>query len=111
LACYGLCLLISVWLDHHGYAPHQRDAMLRQAWTESRFQPCAVSGSSGSFGLYQWAGSRKRRLLAIGACPSWETQLKFADTELHTAPYSRFWSTSPRVAFGVLRECFGRGRC
>src|SRR5262249_25529809 len=51
---------IAVWLSQHGYQPAQRDAVLKQLWTESRLQPCVIA-SSGSSYLPQWAGSRLRR--------------------------------------------------
>jgi hypothetical protein len=86
--------------------------MLRQAWIESRHNPCVVA-ASGSYGLYQWIGSRRRKLLATtgGQCPTWEQQLAFADNELRSEPsYAAFWQAAPDQAFHILREKFGYGR-
>src|ERR1700722_10104851 len=110
----ALSVCMSLWRGQHGYQPHQRDAMLKQAYTESRHQPCAVNHSSESFGLFQWNGARRHKLLAMtrGQCPTWEAQLAFADTELRTIPcYRGFWRAKPGGAHPVLGGSFGGGGC
>jgi len=101
---------IALWLSSHGYSSQQQDAILKQLWTESRFEPCVV-GRSGSY-LPQWAGPRLRRahqLLGPG-CPSWERQMWLVDWELrHEANCQAFWSAKPGTEFKVLRRTFGRG--
>jgi hypothetical protein len=106
----ALSTCIALWLSGHGYLPNQRDAILKQLWTESRLEPCVV-GRSGSF-LPQWAGPRLRRvhqMLGPG-CPSWDRQMWLVDWELRTEPsYRAFWSAPPGREFSVLRRTFGRG--
>ena len=105
-------LILSFYL-HAGYQDFQAEAMVRQAFIESRFQHCVIAGS-GSEGLYQWAGSRRRQLHEFGGtgCVPLEKQLAFANYELRgQARYRSFWRASRDTAFAVLRACFGRGRC
>jgi hypothetical protein len=97
----------------HGYQPYQAEALVRQAWVESRFEHCIISRSRSAY-LFQWVGSRKAALhhfSGSSGCPSLTDQLRFADHELQSAPYSRFWQQSPATVFGFLRRCFGAGRC
>lgn len=107
----ALAICMSLWFTDHGYLPYQRDAMIRQAWIESRHQPCVVS-RAGSVFLFQWNGARRKALLKAsgGRCPSWDQQLAFADAELRSGAYEAFWRASPATAFMVLRETFGYGR-
>ena len=107
----ALSACIGLWLTAHGYEPPQRDAVLKQLWTESRFEPCIV-GKGGAY-LAQWTGPRLRRLHArFGpGCPSWEQQMQFLDWELRTEPsYRAFWSAKPGREFKVLRLTFGMGQ-
>jgi hypothetical protein len=106
-----LSTCIAVWLSQHGYQPAQRDAVLKQLWTESRLQPCVVA-SSGSAYLPQWAGSRLRRAhQRLGAgCPEWDKQLELIDWELRNEPsYRAFWTAPAGREFAVLRRTFGQG--
>jgi hypothetical protein len=99
------------WFLAHNYPISHAEAMIRQADIESHFQPC-VHNRSGSW-LYGWVGTRRLALAAYARtpnCPPLETQLAFADKELH-ADYAAFWRASPDRAFAVLRRCFGRGQC
>jgi hypothetical protein len=103
---------IALWLSSHGYTPPQKDAILRQLWTESRLEPCVVASSGSSF-LPQWAGARLRRVRArLGpGCPDWDKQLELIDWELRNEPsFQAFWSAPHGREFAVLRETFGRGR-
>lgn len=103
---------ISGWLTNHGYAPHQRDAVLSYVSRESGFRPSVVAASGAC--LLQWAGSRRRAMLALGngQCPTWETQMDFADRELRTEPcFAAFWRAAPDRAFATLRRTFGKGNC
>ena len=103
-------VMLSWFLTHH-YPPSHAEAMIRQADIESRLQPC-VRSRTGSW-LYGWVGTRRHALAAYAGtanCPSLETQLAFADKELH-GDFASFWHAPPQRAFTVLRECFGRGRC
>jgi hypothetical protein len=103
---------IALWLSSHGYTQPQADALLKQLWTESRFQPCVIARSGSSY-LPQWAGERLRRVHArFGrGCPSWDKQLELIDWELRNEPaYQAFWSAPPGREFAVLRQTFGRGR-
>jgi hypothetical protein len=58
----------------------------------------------------QWAGSRRRQVLALGngRCPPWQEQLEFATNELRTIkPFVGFWTArDPR---SHICEHFGRG--
>lgn len=101
--------LMFAWLLAHGYQPFQAEAVLHQAHTESRFNHC-VTAPSGSFGLFQWVGSRKRKLHERygPGCPTVEQQLAFADNEIRS-DFSCFWTASPGNAYAVLRNHFGRG--
>jgi hypothetical protein len=108
----ALSACISLWLTAHGYEPAQRDAVLQQLWTESRFEPCVVASSGASY-LPQWAGVRLRRVKAIfgPGCPSWDKQMEMIDWELRNEPsYQAFWSARPGNAFKVLRMTFGKGQ-
>jgi hypothetical protein len=101
------------WFLSHNYSTSHAEAMIEQAYLESRFQPC-VQSQSGSW-LYGWVGTRRRALAkyaGTSSCPPLEAQLAFADHELRTGdPYKPFWRASSRDAFTVLRKCFGRGQC
>ena len=100
----ALCVLVGVWLGDHGYDASHRDAVLVYIERESGFDPDVVSRNGVC--LYQWAGQRRRAILARGACPDWRTQVEFADVELH-GPFAGFWR-SPDPA-RHMREHFGRG--
>jgi hypothetical protein len=105
-----LSVCIAAWLTAHGYQPAQRDAVLKQLWSESRLQPCVV-GTGGAY-LPQWAGERRRRAHKVlgPGCPSWEKQLELIDWELRNEPsYQPFWKARPGREFAVLRRTFGRG--
>lgn len=106
--CTALCIFVSVWLTDHHYSPAQRDAVLFYIHHESDFDPATIERSGAC--LVQWAGSRRRQILALGngRCPSIETQLEFADHELRTIPNFRgFWTSSnPRWH---MRYHFGQG--
>lgn len=113
MQCLSLCFLVSAWLTGHNYEPPQREAMLRNIYLESRFQPCVTRGKNGSAYLFQWLGPRRRAIETLQrGCPSWETQLRFATFELRNdKKYNRFWQTkNPTIAFYELRERFGRGK-
>jgi hypothetical protein len=111
MAADAVRALMLSWFLAHNYPPAHAEAMIRQAELESSLQPC-VRSRSGSW-LYGWVGTRRHALAAYARttqCPPIEMQLAFADEELRTE-YSGFWSATPRNAFAVLRQCFGRGRC
>ncbi len=103
--------LMLSWLLSHNYAGYQAEAIIRNAWIESRLQPCIVARSGSSY-LFQYVGSRKRKLqqMSGGGCPSVEAQLAFLDRELHSAAYSRFLTAPPHLAFAVFRRCYEHGR-
>ncbi len=106
----ALSACISIWLAVHGYQPAQREAVVRQLWTESRLQPCVVV--PGGAYLAQWTGPRLRRVKAqFGpGCPSWNKQLEMIDWELRNEPdFQAFWSAKSGQEFKVLRVTFGRG--
>jgi hypothetical protein len=103
-----LCFAISAWLTAHSYDPDHRDAVLRYIQAESGFEEQVVSRSGAC--LCQWAGSRRRSILSQGRCPSWERQLEFADAELRSGLYERFWKTKGAEVFRALRDTFGRGK-
>jgi hypothetical protein len=111
MAADAVRALMLSWFLAHNYPMTHAEAMIRQAELESNLQPC-IRSRSGSW-LYGWVGTRRHALAAYAGtaqCPPLETQLAFADEELHSE-YSQFWNASPRNAFAVLRQCFGRGRC
>ena len=106
-------LCLAMWFSGHGYSPPQRDALLRQAWLESRF--VADANARTGHCLYGWVGARwqaLKRFAGTDSCPPWDVQLLFADRELHSGAYSCFFTAPPARAFYVLRQTFGRGgRC
>jgi hypothetical protein len=113
MACFGLCLLVSVWLTQHSYdAPH-RDAVLAYIHRESDFDFNLIE-RTGVCG-FQWAGARRVRVLGIGhgRCPHWERQVEIADYELrHEPAYSCFFrATTYAGALSAIRRGFGRGHC
>lgn len=87
---------------------------MRQIYTESRFEPCAVNRASGSSYLHQWVGSRKsalHRFAGTTGCPSVESQLDFMHHELLSNDrYRAFFDAAPQDAFRVLRQRYGYGR-
>jgi hypothetical protein len=99
------------WLLAHGYAPFQADAVLRYMQRESAFQPC-VESRRGHF-LFQWVNPRKAALhrFAGPGCPEVVKQLEFADLELRSPPFDRFWSAAPALVYQTFLHCFGMGRC
>jgi hypothetical protein len=114
MTCVFACWAILAWFTHHPeYDAARRDAVLRQAWTESRFDPCAVAASGSSY-LMQWLGPRLAELhrqAGTRGCPPIEAQLDFMDAELHrSAHLARFFTVSERDAFGYFRQTFGYGR-
>lgn len=112
MAAVAVRAFMMSWFLAHHYPPSHAQAMLHQADIESHFQPC-VRSHTGSW-LYGWVGSRRQALAAYAgtaACPSVQTQLAFADTELRSGEFTSFWRAAPERAFAVLRQCFGRGRC
>ena len=105
--------LMLSWFIAHNYQHFQAEALIRDAWIESRLTPCVIA-RSGSEGLFQWVASRRRKLHQFGGpgCVPIEAQLAFADHELRTeSRYRQFWRAGPARVFGVLRACFERGRC
>lgn len=114
MQCVLACVAILAWFSAHPeYDAAHRDAVMRQIWTESRFDPCVVNPRSGSSYLHQWVGERRTRLhrFAGSGCPSVEAQMNFMDHELHeNARYRTFFDAPASQAFGVLRERYGYGR-
>src|SRR5437764_4335633 len=100
MAAEAVRALMLSWFLTHSYSPSQAEAMIRQAYIESNLQPC-VRSSSGSW-LYGWVGARRQALAAYagtGGCPGLETQLAFADLELHREPaFGAFWHASSQTA-------------
>lgn len=101
----SLCILMGGWLVQHGYDKPHTDAVLRYVKRESDFNPNIIERSGAC--LMQWAGKRRRAILAQGRgrCPSWEEQMAFADYELHHV-YCGFWHAldpylNIRVHFGA----------
>jgi hypothetical protein len=97
-----------LFMVNHGYDADHRAAVLRQAWLESRWEPCAES-YTGHY-LFGWVGERLaglREFVGPG-CPSVEAQMEYADRELHQRPFSAFWRERGAAQ---LRRCFGRGQC
>jgi len=107
LTCTTFALCISLWLTAHGYSPTQRDAVLTYVGRESGFQANSIANSGVC--LFQWAGVRRRQVLALGGgrCPPWEVQMEFADRELRTV-FAGFWAA--RDPASHMRRCFGMGR-
>jgi hypothetical protein len=96
------------WLLAHGYGYHA-DAVLKYIEGESGFEVC-VEKRTGHF-LFQWVGSRVTALhnFAGPGCPGVETQLEFADQELRSGLYARFWSAPAGQDYKTLRRTFGQG--
>ena len=103
--------LVLSWLLAHGYQPFQADAVLRYIQHESAFEPC-VETRRGHY-LFQWVGTRKAALhvFAGAGCPPLVKQLEFADRELRSWPFDRFWSAPPALVYRTFLRCFGMGRC
>jgi hypothetical protein len=114
MPCVALCLVVSGWLTLHGFAPPQRDAVLRNIYLESRFEPCVTRGPNGSAYLLQWLGPRRRALIRFtnaALCPAWSDQLQFMMTELQAPKFATFWKTkSASIAYREMRERFGKGK-
>ena len=113
MACFGLCLLVSAWLTENHYdAPH-RDAVLTYIRHESDFQPNLIERTGVC--LAQWAGSRRRDVLAQGRgrCPPWQDQLERMDFELRNEPmYRCFWAAHTyAAAVSAIKRGFGQGKC
>jgi hypothetical protein len=87
---------------------------MRQMWTESRFDHCAVNRHSGSSYLHQWIGERRaalHRFAGTSGCPSVKAQLDFMDKELHENDrFHTFFAAPPETCFGILRRRYGYGR-
>lgn len=112
-ASVALCAVLSGWLTNSGFdAPH-RDAVLTYIEHESGFDPDATSRSGAC--LFQWAGSRRRDVLALGhgKCPPIETQVQFAIKELReVGAFQCFWlARSYPDAARMMRRGFGSGHC
>jgi hypothetical protein len=108
--CIGLCLLISGWLDGHGYSPAHRDAVLRYINRGSSFQPCAETVLGAYLG--DWAGARRRWVHEhYPGCPPWQWQLAHMDWELrHMGNCAPFWTAKPGTEYQQLLQHFGKGR-
>lgn len=107
-----MCLALSGWMGEHGYPATMRDAVLAYVRSESGFRPDVIKPSGAC--LMQWAGERRRQVLAIGHghCPDWRVQMVFADYELRSiACFLPIWKASPRLIERVFHDRFGRGRC
>ena len=67
-----------------GFSPHQAAGIVGNFIGESNLDPNAVNPSSGAFGLAQWLGSRKKKLISkYGKNPTFDQQLEFAWEELN----------------------------
>ena len=67
-----------------GLSPHQAAGIVGNFIGESNLDPNAVNPSSGAFGLAQWLGSRKKKLISkYGKNPTFDQQLEFAWEELN----------------------------
>lgn len=90
------------------YHPAQIQAIDRYIERESRYD-YTVEASSGAC-LFQWAGSRRRRITHGGACPPLRYQLRYADWEMRSPTFRCFlYARSPGEAYAILRYTFGRG--
>jgi len=103
------------WFMTAKYKDFQAEALMEHAQIESGFQPC-VAGPAGLRYLYQWGGTRLRRLHDFARtqdCPSLDAQLAFANDELRNEPkFSCFWeATTEPAALRALRRGFGAGSC
>jgi hypothetical protein len=97
------------------YQGFQAEALMEHAQIESGFQPC-IAGPAGLRYLYQWGGTRLRRLhefAQTSGCPSLDAQLAFANDELRNEPrFACFWqATTEPAALRALRRGFGGGSC
>jgi hypothetical protein len=106
---------IARWFLAAGYQRFQVAALIGHARDESGYRPCAA-GPAGLRYLYQWGGTRLRRLYEFAGargCPRLDTQLAFADSELrHDPKFYCFWeATGAAAALAELRRGFGRGSC
>ena len=67
-----------------GLSPYQAAGIVGNFIGESNLDPNAVNPSSGAFGLAQWLGSRKKKLISkYGKNPTFDQQLEFAWEELN----------------------------
>lgn len=108
--CVGLCLLISGWLNEHGYDSSHRDAVLMYIHRGSNFKPC-VETRLGAY-LGDWAGIRRRWVHDhYRGCPPWQWQLERMDWELRNIlQFTPFWTAKPGQEYYQLLEHFGKGR-
>lgn len=103
---------IAGWLHLAGCSVACQSGIIANLEPESRLQPCIVTRSGA--GLAQWAGARRRRLLATYR-ERWcdlNNQLSFLVTELTEMGLRDrlFASTSPEAAATLFRDQFERPR-
>ncbi len=105
--------LVLVFAD---YPSPQREAIRRQAWTESKFEPCVVSKTHDE-GLFQLHGERRADLhryanLPAGICVPILTQVRFMRREwegMAIAHLAFMRAPNERMAYRILRGVYGRG--
>jgi len=98
---------MTLWMGSHGYPKPLQAAVLDYVKHESGFEAGKIVSTGAC--LFQWAGVRRRRVLALGGgvCPAWEAQMGFMDRELRGEDCFRpLWARPER-----FRDCFGMMRC
>lgn len=92
-----------LYFIQRGFTPEQTAGILGNFFQESSMNPKAENPSSGAYGLAQWLGSRKDKLMNRDNYDTVETQLRFVWFELQgdeNVAYDAFQAT--RTAPNVL---------
>lgn len=87
-----------------GYPQPQLAALDRYVASESSYDHLVQSWSGAC--LFQWAGSRRRRVTNGGRCPPLKVQLAIADQEIRSNFPCFLRASNP---YAVFRRTFGRG--
>jgi hypothetical protein len=76
---------ICLSLKNSGFTNQQIGGIMANLYSESGFNPLALNGSSGAYGIAQWLGGRKTALLGLANYTTLEVQLAFLLNELNTS--------------------------
>jgi hypothetical protein len=75
--------IAKTFFEQRGYSKEQVSAIIGGLLQESQLNPNAINPSSGAYGIAQWLGDRKNRLLSKTDYNKLETQLAFVIEEFN----------------------------
>ncbi len=83
--------IMDIFITNYKYPPLVAAAICGNIFEESKFKPTILS-ASGHYGLIQWGGNRRTKLMSLKNYNTIETQIDYINQEL-TGPYKKVMDT------------------